>query len=288
MTRPETQAPPELYYNESEAIKYSKSSRIIDIQTKLAERAIELLLLPQHPCLILDIGCGTGISGSVLEDHNHVWVGIDISVGMLNVLDIYDDDSESTGDALLADMGELLRFRPGVFDGAISISVLQWLCNADRKSHDPYKRLLVFFKWLFNSLNRGSRAVFQFYPDSPSQVEMITSAALKSGFGGGLVVDFPNSSKAKKYYLCLWAGFYSTIPQTLPQGLTDENDEEMTSASNLGRSGCKLKTKKRGNKREHRVKSREWILEKKNVQRLKGFEVRPDSKYTGRKRKSGF
>lgn len=41
--------------------------------------------------------------------------------------------------------------------------------------------------------------VFQFYPDSPQQVEMVTAAALKSGFGGGVVVDYPNSTKAKKY-----------------------------------------------------------------------------------------
>jgi len=32
---------------------------------------------------------------------------------------------------------------------------------------------------------------------------MITSAAMKSGFTGGLVVDYPNSTKAKKYYLVI-------------------------------------------------------------------------------------
>jgi 18S rRNA (guanine1575-N7)-methyltransferase len=35
---------------------------------------------------------------------------------------------------------------------------------------------------------------------------MITKSALKSGFSGGVVVDFPNSSKAKKLYLVLDAG----------------------------------------------------------------------------------
>lgn len=33
------------------------------------------------------------------------------------------------------------------------------------------------------------------------QAEMITAAALRVGFGGGLVVDFPNSTRAKKHYL---------------------------------------------------------------------------------------
>jgi len=32
---------------------------------------------------------------------------------------------------------------------------------------------------------------------------MITSAAMKSGFSGGLVIDYPNSTKAKKYYLVI-------------------------------------------------------------------------------------
>jgi 18S rRNA (guanine1575-N7)-methyltransferase len=35
---------------------------------------------------------------------------------------------------------------------------------------------------------------------------MITKAAMKSGFSGGLVVDFPHSTKAKKLYLVLDAG----------------------------------------------------------------------------------
>jgi 18S rRNA (guanine1575-N7)-methyltransferase len=36
---------------------------------------------------------------------------------------------------------------------------------------------------------------------------MITNAAMKNGFTGGLIVDYPNSKKAKKYYLFLMAGY---------------------------------------------------------------------------------
>lgn len=63
------------------------SSRIIDIQVQMSERAIELLLLPEDaPCYLLDIGCGSGLSGSVLEDQGHIWVGMDISPSMLGIL----------------------------------------------------------------------------------------------------------------------------------------------------------------------------------------------------------
>jgi hypothetical protein len=49
-------------------------------------------------------------------------------------------------------MGQGLPFRAGSFDGAISISALQWLCNADKKSHNPIKRMNRFFTNLYSVL----------------------------------------------------------------------------------------------------------------------------------------
>ena len=56
------------------------------------------------------------------------------------------------GDLIHGDLGDGLPFRAGAFDGAISISALQWLCNADKRSHNPRKRLFKFFSTLFASL----------------------------------------------------------------------------------------------------------------------------------------
>ena len=102
------------------------------------------------------------------------------------------------GDLIHGDLGDGLPFKAGAFDGAMSISALQWLCNADKTYHNPIKRLFKFFTSLYACLSRGARAVFQFYPENPKQIEMITSQAMKAGFTGGLVVDYPNSTKAKK------------------------------------------------------------------------------------------
>ena len=44
-TRPEYAAPPELFYNEDEAVKYTIFSHGI-LQAQITERAIELLNLP--------------------------------------------------------------------------------------------------------------------------------------------------------------------------------------------------------------------------------------------------
>lgn len=58
MSRPELQNPPEIFYNDEEARKYTRNSRIMEIQSELSDRALELLSLPQDdvPRLLLDIG----------------------------------------------------------------------------------------------------------------------------------------------------------------------------------------------------------------------------------------
>lgn len=65
MSRPEHVTAPETYYDATEAVKYTQSSRIIRIQAQMAERAIELLAIPDDdtPRCLLDIGCGSGLSG---------------------------------------------------------------------------------------------------------------------------------------------------------------------------------------------------------------------------------
>ena len=66
------------------AFMFISSSRIMEIQGEMSERAIELLLLPEDTsCLILDLGCGSGLSGNVLEESGHSWIGLDISSSML-------------------------------------------------------------------------------------------------------------------------------------------------------------------------------------------------------------
>lgn len=41
----------------------------------------------------------------------------------------------------------------------------------------------------------------QVYPEGARQATLLTDAAMRAGFSGGLVVDFPHSTRAKKYFL---------------------------------------------------------------------------------------
>ncbi len=53
------------------------------------------------PMLILDVGCGSGLSGEVISSWGHSWIGLDISKSMLEVA----RTRESPGDLILGDMG---------------------------------------------------------------------------------------------------------------------------------------------------------------------------------------
>jgi 18S rRNA (guanine1575-N7)-methyltransferase len=229
----------------------------------------------------LDIGCGSGLSGDVLTEHGHIWVGMDISKSMLEIA----MKNEVQGDLLNVDIGQGFSFRPGTFDYAISISVIQWLCNAEKSSHNPFKRLKAFFQSLYKCLVIGARCCFQFYPDNPEQLDIITNAALENGFTGGLVVDFPHSSKAKKYYLFLQAGYtkesLNEVTNALPDGIQGEEDAEEHVSYIKKRAELKRNKSKSKNAE---FKSKEWIMKKKERQRKQGHDVRPDTKYTGRRR----
>ena len=57
---------------------------MIGIQNEMTERALELLALPEDsPAFILDLGCGSGLSGECISENGHMWVGLDISPSML-------------------------------------------------------------------------------------------------------------------------------------------------------------------------------------------------------------
>ena len=37
------------------------------------------------PAFILDVGCGSGLSGEILTEEGHIWVGMDIAPSMLGI-----------------------------------------------------------------------------------------------------------------------------------------------------------------------------------------------------------
>lgn len=53
-------------------------------------RALELLnLSSEDSAFLLDIGCGSGLSGEILDEEGYTWVGCDIAPSMLGESDLY-------------------------------------------------------------------------------------------------------------------------------------------------------------------------------------------------------
>lgn len=198
-----------------------------------------------------------------------MWVGMDISACMLGIA--LERDVE--GDLLLGDIGQGVPFRPGSFDAAISISAIQWLCNADSSDVSPAGRLNRFFDTLYSSLRRGGRAVCQFYPKNDTQKRMITSAAIKAGFGAGLLEDDPGT-KSAKIYLALTVGGVDLQGGDITGMVRGMEGVDVV-------DGRRRMEKKKALERKG---SRGWILKKKENMERKGKIVKQNSKYTGRKR----
>lgn len=111
------------------------------------------------------------------------------------------------------------------------------------------------------------------------------------------MVDYPNSTKAKKMFLVLMCGQANVA---LPQGLDGEEGERDHIAMAGRERTAKQKKKKGGGKRfklcqsnmfivgREDVKKKDWIAAKKERRRLQGKKTANDSKYSGRSRGPKF
>jgi 18S rRNA (guanine1575-N7)-methyltransferase len=246
----------------------------------MTRRALELLDL-KTPSLILDIGCGSGLSGEILsavdpsEGGPHTWIGMDVSPSMLDIA--LQRDVE--GDLMLADIGQGVPFRAGSFDAAISISAIQWLCSAESSETSPTGRLNRFFNGLYASLRRGGRAVCQFYPKNDTQRNMITQAAVKAGFGAGLLEDDPGTKNVKLYLVL-------TVGNNDNEGGNTDITGVVSGMDNVDVLDARKRLK--ANNTQVKKGSKAWIVKKKEQMERKGKIVKATSKYTGRKRRIQF
>ena len=212
---------------------------------------------------------------------------------------------------------------------------------------DPKLRLNLFFSSLYTVLKKDARAVLQFYPESAEQAVLISQCASKVfvvktvqlilyihitavqvGFSGGLVVDYPNSAKSKKFYLCLsfersfrmptargvettsttvesvvrssvgggrWAFFCSVIAIASWTSSVRSSPWTLFCPSSIASDDIWClsydfyRHERKAKKSNRNVgKTKDWIVQKKERYKRQGKEVKADSKFTGRRRAMGF
>jgi len=193
---------------------------------------------------------------------------MDISASMLSVA--LERDVE--GDLLLADMGQGIPLRAGSIDAAISISAVQWLCNVDESGVSAEGRLGRFFGGLYAVLRRGGRAVCQFYPRDEKQRGMVCGAAVRAGFGAGVLEDEGGTRNAKVYLvLSVGGGEIAGVVRGMEGVEVVEGGKGARERDGAERKG-----------------GRKWILRRKERMERRGKVVKRDSKYTGRKRRTAW
>lgn len=180
---------PEIYFSKQAAQAYDKSKRIQNIQKEMTERAIELLGISKGK--VLDAGCGTGISMSILTDFGFDVVGIDVSNPMVDIA------KAKSFDARLMNL-QKTNFKNNEFDAIVSISTLQW--TPGKKPLENYTKAAKEF---YRILKKKGKAVVQFYPKSDTEFELCLKEFKKARFKVSYVIDWPHVPKKTKKYIIL-------------------------------------------------------------------------------------
>lgn len=255
-----------VYYTGEIAEEYNRSSSLNNIQSRLTERCLDILGQPENS-VVLDIGCGSGISTEHILDNGNYAIGIDISTKMLELakkrignLSYSTVPASRYCDFYEVDIGEGIPFKSATFDYAISVSVLQWLAV----QKDSKKLLNSFFYTLYDVLKTKGMAVLQYYPDSEKQMDSIVKCASKYGFTGGTLVENQDSKKKRKTYLILEMPGAKGESNHVPASKEKKGFKRITPNKELA--------------------PRDWIIRKKNKRMERGHDVPRTSKFTGRKR----
>ena len=243
VVRPEERAggDADKYYDRGVTEAYTELN--VQTQSELTTRCLDMLCLEDDAReeVLLDIGCGSGLSGETLTRHGYrAWVGIDASAAMLEratrgrsapkrTADEKERRGRSTGEdppargaVLRGDFSQGLPFRAGAFDGCVSVSAAQWLCAGTESTdegggNENDETLRRFFARLRFALRPGARAALQVYPKTVRETAAFEAAIRRvEHLTGVAVVAFPHENKSKKLFVC---------------ARRDDDDEERARAS---------------------------------------------------------
>jgi|ERR1712137_10219 len=143
--------------------------------------------------VILDVGCGSGLSTKILTQLNYIPIGMDLSLPMLNLA--RNEIQKPFNQLCVVDFSQHLPFRDCSFDLIISISAIQWLVDVNNQK--------VFFGHLYRMMTPHGKGVFQFYPTDKSHALSILEASRSIGFHSELVLDYPHRNPQRKWFLCI-------------------------------------------------------------------------------------
>ena len=266
--------PAEQYFATDEIVESfsnPKSSAVKNMQ-RMAQQAWDMLQLSENAFrpFVLDVGCGAGAGSHAMNEQGAIIIGADITPEML--LKFRENVDNPLNQIICADAGLGLPFRPGVFDAAYGIDVLNWVLHPVPGGLSVSKRLKAFLESVHGSLAMGGKACFNFNPETPDIAQLVSTTATLCGFGGSIFVENPNSGASRVNWLILEVGGTAVTVQ-------DEQSGQQVGCPTVGTFSQGKRGPKKG------FDKKEWIKKKKERQKMLGKTVAHDSKYSGRSRR---
>ena len=234
--RPEDRTDALQYYESGEGRSHTETSAVKKIQEQITLRAVELLrpklgttiaalkagptkrglalrgltnlkprFVPQtsaktaaefRPTVILDAGCGTGFSLSVLSELGFKAKGFDLSPRLVALA------RKKKLDAVVGDLRKI-PFPPGSFGALISISALQWLLSEKYSDKEREENVRKCASEFWRVLEKGGKAAVQFYPKSEEELFWAGKIFKSAGFSVVVHQDNAQNGRKRKCFLLL-------------------------------------------------------------------------------------
>jgi SAM-dependent methyltransferase len=198
MCFPEIHSTPETYFNQNFAVQYFSSNRIIKVQAKLSFRTLAILgvLEKLGPNILVNLGCGTGVTEKLSPVEKNFIIGLDLSYFMMK---IHSKRTIMIESILLDIQTTFLPFRSHCIDLCISISCIQWLKKSPKLN---VPNVIIFENQnFFDYRCINNLCVMQFFPISKKNLKKLLNIFTNLKHKIFLITDKKNNEASKKYFI---------------------------------------------------------------------------------------
>lgn len=186
------------YYDARRADAYSAHNA--HTQRTLARHALQMLpTLPRTGELVLDLGCGSGLSSATFGTAapGAFTIGVDLSRAMLERARV----DHPHLDFVQADISQPLPFREGAFEHALSVSTVQHLCVDAADGRAAEARLQTLFAETARRVRAGGSFACQCHPREPErEAALLSRACAREGVSLVPVIDQPYRSERGRWF----------------------------------------------------------------------------------------
>ena len=193
--RPEDSANALDYYESGEGRAQTETNAVKKIQEQITLRAVQLANFELGTTL-LDAGCGSGHSLSVLSELGFKAKGFDLSPRLVSLA------KKKKLDATVGDLRKI-PFPGASFGGLVSVSALQWLLSANYSEDEKKQNLEKCASEFWRVLEKGGKAVVQWYPRSEQELFWAGKVFKSAGFRVVVHQDNADNARKRKCFLVL-------------------------------------------------------------------------------------